>query len=63
MNIEDGMWTEKYRPKKLDDVVGSFRDVVKNHLKEPNKMQHLLFHSITPGSGKTTVAKIIINEL
>jgi len=34
-----------------------------NHIKNPDEMQHLLFYSKTPGSGKSTAAKAIIKEL
>lgn len=63
MNPENSMWTEKYRPKKLDDMVGGFKDKVKKYLDNPSNMQHLLLSSVTPGTGKTTLAKVIVNEL
>jgi len=58
------LWTEVYRPKILDQYV--FRDdhqksVVKNWVKS-GSIPHLLF-SGAPGVGKTTLAKILINEL
>jgi replication factor C small subunit len=59
----NSMWTEKYRPSKLDDIVGEFKDIIKNYLKEPSSIPHFLFYSKTPGSGKTTLSKAIINEL
>lgn len=59
----NSMWVEKYRPKKIDDMVGDFKEKIKMHLKEPSKMQHLLLHSVTAGSGKSSLAKVIINEL
>ena len=58
------LWTEKYRPSKVDDYV--FRDdAQKNQVKgwvKEGAIPHLLF-SGAPGVGKTTLAKILINEL
>ena len=58
------LWTEKYRPSTLTDYV--FRDdaqrqQVQSWL-ENGFIPHLLF-SGSPGVGKTTLAKILINEL
>ena len=58
------LWTEKYRPSTLEDYV--FRDdeqrqQVQAWVKD-GFIPHLLF-SGAPGVGKTTLAKILINEL
>ena len=58
------LWVEKYRPKSLDGYV--FRDdnqrkQAQNWIKEKS-IPHLLF-SGAAGIGKTTMAKILINEL
>lgn len=63
MEPKNCMWTEKYRPENIDEMVGDFREDIKKYLDNPEEMQHLLLHSITPGTGKTTLAKVIINEL
>ena len=58
------LWTEKYRPKTLVDYV--FRDAhqeeqIRSWIKDQT-IPHLLF-SGSAGIGKTTLAKILINEL
>ncbi len=58
------LWVEKYRPKEIKDYV--FRDdnqrgMVESWIKEGN-IPHLLL-SGSPGIGKTTLAKMLINEV
>jgi replication factor C small subunit len=58
------LWTEKYRPNQVADYV--FRDTAQRQQVETwvksGAIPHLLF-SGAPGVGKTTLAKILINEL
>jgi len=63
MNPVNVMWTEKYRPSTLKEIIGASKDKIKRYLDKPSQMQHLLLTSITPGTGKTSMAKIIVNEL
>lgn len=63
MDPINSMWIEKYRPKRLNQMVGNFKDKIAKYLENPASMQHLLLYSITPGSGKTSLAKVIVNEL
>jgi len=58
------LWVEKYRPKTLDGYVfvdDHQRDQVANWIKA-GTIPHLMFHG-GPGTGKTTLAKMLINEL
>jgi replication factor C small subunit len=63
-----GMWTEKYRPKEFEDVVGQ-QDAVKilsayvvSFQKGETSMPHFLFYGPS-GVGKTTCAKIAIKKM
>src|SRR6188508_967824 len=63
-NLSDLMWVEKYRPTKLDDVVNQKEIVesLKNLMKEPAEMPHLLFTG-PAGVGKTTTALCLSRQL
>ena len=61
--IKEEIWIEKYRPEKLDDIVGQ-DDIIKrlkSYVKTKN-LPHLLF-SGPPGVGKTAAAISIVKEI
>lgn len=64
MNLKDKLWTEKYRPKKVEDYVfvdERQRQQVSDWIKD-GSFPNVIF-SGEPGTGKTTLAKVLINEL
>jgi DNA polymerase III delta prime subunit len=61
------IWTEKYRPKTLDDIIlsddtRSFLSSLKENSKETGGVPNILF-SGPPGTGKTSISKIIANDI
>jgi DNA polymerase III delta prime subunit len=62
-NSEHTLWTERYRPSKLDEYIGNehLKSKVTNWL-ESGDIPHLLFHG-KAGGGKTTIARLIVNSI
>lgn len=62
-NREVDLWAEKYRPKTLESYIGNthIKDKVTRYIEE-DEIPHLLFYG-KAGTGKTTLAKIIVNNI
>jgi replication-associated recombination protein RarA len=60
---EHTLWVEKYRSQTLKDYVGNenIKQTIDHYLKQ-NDIQNFLFYG-TAGTGKTTLAKLIVNNL
>ena len=63
MAIGNEVWTEKYRPKKFEEVVGQ-EEIIKRVKSLTNSMNipHLLFAG-PAGTGKSTLALIVVRQL
>jgi replication factor C small subunit len=60
---EHSLWVEKYRPQTLFEYVGNetVKETIQQYL-DNNDIPHLLLHG-KAGTGKTTLAKLIVNTI
>ena len=61
--VNNSLWVEKYRPRKLTEYVGNehLKQKVSDYL-QTGDVPHLLFFG-KAGTGKTTLAKLIVNSI
>ncbi len=64
MDKNCSLWVEKWRPDHVKDLVmpKAFHQYF-NKIVESGNIPNLLLYSSTPGTGKTTIAKAIVNDL
>lgn len=63
LKLNEIIWTEKYRPKSFDDLIFEGKESLKRYISNPKSIPSFIFHSNSPGTGKTSTAKIIVSEL
>ena len=61
--IQNLLFTEKYRPSSLKELIFAYKNKIIELLKKPLEIPSLIFYSAHPGTGKTSTAKIIIKNL
>ncbi len=59
------IWTEKYRPRKLEDMIlpTEVFEQVKTWLKNPTILPNILLSSQQPGTGKTSLSRLVVRLL
>ena len=62
-NPKNIMFTEKYRPSTVNDLVGDFKVKIKQYLENKDSIPHFLFYSRCPGTGKSSLSRAIVNDL
>ena len=61
MNHYNNLWVEKYRPKTLSDII--LQEDIRDHFKKiDSDVPNILFYG-SPGTGKSTMAKIIVSDM
>jgi len=60
--LKNIIWTEKYRPPTFDSLILEHKEVILNYLKSMDTIPSFIFYSASPGTGKTSCAKVIANE-
>lgn len=60
-DLKNKVWSEKYRPTDLEQLVMAqqYKNFLNQVVEEPEKSPHFLFHSFSPGTGKTSVAYLL----
>ena len=63
INENEFIWVEKYRPQKIDDIIlpKSIKETFLEYITQ-SKVPNLLLTSNSAGLGKTSIAKILVNE-
>lgn len=61
--LEKSVWVEKWRPRTFEDLIFDKKDYILKLLKNPKEIPSLILYSNSPGTGKTSLAKLIVSNL
>lgn len=61
--LHESQWIEKYRPQTLDDLIFQDKATIQKLMAKPASMPSLILYSAKPGTGKTSLAKLIVRQL
>ena len=63
-NLDEHMFELKYRPQSIKECILSREDKkIFTEIVKKGKIPHLILHSVSPGTGKTTVAMALCNDI
>lgn len=64
-SLKEVLWVEKYRPKTFEELCCTDETIklINNYLKDISSIPSFIFYSSSPGTGKTSTAKIIADML
>lgn len=65
INTKESSWYQKYRPQTIEDIIlpVDMKKEFENMIKANKLSYSMLFHSRQPGTGKTSLAKALCNDL
>jgi len=61
--LVDKIWVEKYRPRVFDDLILDNKTEILKHMQNPKSLPSFIFYSSKPGTGKTSLAKLMVETL
>lgn len=61
--LSNSIYTEKYRSSSFGELIFEDKQTLLNYLKKPLELPSFIFHSSSPGTGKTSCSKLISKVL
>ena len=61
--LKNALWVERFRPQNFDELIFSGKQELEKFLSNPKELPSFIFYSSSPGTGKTSTAKIIAEKM